>query len=181
MHPRAGAPSLHRGPRGAGTTPSRNDTLAIVGHPWHSLTELLLTPGEVAEGRLREAWEETAGRLGLVRLGWIPDGAPRGGDDEALAHPTLRAIVRWRHAAAPGGAAASGSAAEDLAVIQGAGGRLIAGARRGGLPNRRSLEEVAALDLKTRQHFRASRATSTLKHSSRKRRGRRSECAWRWK
>ena len=116
-----------------------------MGHPWHSLTELLLTPGDVPEGRLREAWEETAGRLGLVRLGWIPDGDPGGGNDEALVHPTLRAIARWRHAAAPGGAAASGSAAEDLAVIQGAGGRLIAGARRGGLPNRRSLGEVAAL------------------------------------
>ena len=55
-----------------------------MGHPWHSLTELLLTPGDVPEGRLREAWEETAGRLGLVRLGWIPDGDPGGGNDEAL-------------------------------------------------------------------------------------------------
>lgn len=132
-------------PDGSGYAPSRNDTLVGVGHPWHSLTELLLTPGEVAEGRLREAWEETAGRLGLIRLGWIPGGGPGDHDDEVLVHPTLRAIARWRHAAAPGGAAGSGRAAEELAVIDAPGGRLIAGACRGGLPNRRSLDEVAAL------------------------------------
>ena len=144
MHPPAGARLLHGGSRGAGTTLPERHT-GCRGSPRHSLTEPCSAPGEVAEGRLREAWEETAGRLGLVRLGWIPTGTPGHGDDEALVHPTLRAIARWRHAAAPGGAAASGSAAEDLVVIQGTGGRLIAGARRGGLPNRRSLEEVAAL------------------------------------
>ncbi len=116
-----------------------------VGHPWHSLTELLLTPGEVAEGRLREAWGETAGRLGLIRLGWIPGGIAVEEEGSLLVHPTLRAIARWRHAAAPGGTAASGDAAEELAVVTGSGGRLVAGARRGDLPTRRTLEEIAAL------------------------------------
>lgn len=116
-----------------------------MGTPWHSLTELLLTRGEVAEGRLREAWEETAGRLGLIRLGWFPRGGAFDGGQELFVHPTLRAIARWRHASAPGGAPASGDAAEDMMVVQGSGGRLIAAAPRGSLPTRRTLEEVAAL------------------------------------
>ncbi|MEM1449624.1 MAG: ATP-binding protein [Planctomycetota bacterium] len=127
-------------------------------HPWHALTELLAVPPgppEVDESttflrRAREAWTETAARLGLVRLGWAPIGREGGFD---LAFPCERALVKadGRRALPPGvedratTARAAEPAAEDEARIALPSGTLVAAAPPGGLPTRSTLEEVAAL------------------------------------
>lgn len=121
-------------------------------HPWNALTELLAAPVDPDEGvgvglfaaAAREAWTETASRMGLVRLGWRPVGREA---DFDLAYPCERALIKAEARRPRGGPILSspGPGLEEEIRIELASGTLVAAAPRGDLPPRRALNEVAAL------------------------------------
>lgn len=117
--------------------------LGAVRQPWNALTRIF-TQAEVSEGDVREAWSETAARLGLVRLGWISHVEAVGGvlaHPSVLAFPTEKAIARWRALASVG----AHDRTEEIRSIEEPGGTLVAGAPKGGLPAGRVLRELATL------------------------------------
>ena len=120
--------------------------------PWSALTEVLSRPlpGEAGGARsslwtdASEAWLETAGRLGLVRLGFEAAGGPATEERWTLAYPCPRAVVRWR-AAASLEARDMRADGEEIVSLEVSGGRLVAGAPRGRLPRRADLAEIGRL------------------------------------
>jgi len=123
-----------------------------VRHPWNALSELLAAPVDPDEGvggglfavAAREAWTETASRMGLVRLGWRPIGREA---DFDLAYPCERALIKAEAHRPRGGFDVStpASGQEDEIRVELASGTLVAAAPPGDLPPRRALNEVAAL------------------------------------
>ncbi|MFT5733360.1 MAG: signal transduction histidine kinase [Paracoccaceae bacterium] len=126
-------------------------------HPWHALTRLLTEdPGlrtkdgsPMGEAVVREAWTETAARLGLVRLAWWAE--PWRAEPE-LVYPGLRSAIQGYSGPRRGQAlTTSRCGGEEEQSIEVDGTLLVAAAAPGNMPSRAALLELGTLALAVRR------------------------------